>query len=42
MESLFAVALLVGVVLFFFQSGKRLGSRRGFHAGCRCRRRRFR
>ena len=42
MDSLIAVALLVGIGYVVFKSGKQLGSRSGFGAGCRSRRRRSR
>ena len=37
METLIAVALLLGVGYVVFKSGNRTGSRRGFSAGRRCR-----
>lgn len=42
METLIAAALIVGIAYVMFKSGKQLGSRRGFGAGCRIRRRRSR
>jgi hypothetical protein len=42
MDSLFAAVLLVGVGYLMFRAGKQTGSRLGFGAGRRSRRRRCR
>lgn len=42
MDSLTAIALLIGVGYLMFRSGKQTGSRLGFGAGRQSRRRRFR
>ena len=42
MDSLIAVAMLVGIGYVVFKSGKQIGSRLGFGAGRRFRGRRFR
>ena len=42
MDSLITVAVLIDVGVIVFKSGKQLGSRLGFGAGRRCRRRRSR
>ena len=42
METLIAVALLLGVGYLMFASGKRTGSRGGFNARRRCRCHRYR
>jgi hypothetical protein len=38
MESLMAIALIVGVCYWFYRSGKRIGSVKGFNVGHRRRR----
>ena len=40
MESVIAIASLFGIGYGVFRSGKRIGSRKGFHVGRRSRRRR--
>lgn len=39
-ETMIAVALIVIIAAWFYKSGKREGSRKGFHAGVRKGRRR--
>jgi hypothetical protein len=39
-ESLFALAILAAVAWWFYKSGKRVGSRKGYHVGRSRRRRR--
>jgi len=40
MEVMIGVAVLIGIAWYFYKSGKRIGSRKGYHAGRSCTRRR--
>ncbi len=42
MESLFTIAIVIGIGYWFYRKGKRVGSRKGFNAGRHHRRRRAR